>query len=992
MFACIGIAMLAFITGLGARPVHSPVQFQFPLQGSRWVLPGADIIIRPGSPLDPSISSSLLNVRGSISGGHAGRIIISADRTTLTFRPEKSFVPNERVTVSVGRGLRDDAGAAIAPFTFSFGTSLTRTPPTVDRAALDELNPGVAASPMAISAASGIGGGDTPPADASYFPSSFPKITITNAVDPSPGVIFLSNIVFNAAIPTTQYLMTLDNAGVPTFAARAGGQSYDFKRQTNGTMTFASGNVAKFYALDSSFAVVDSFACGGGYTLDIHDLQILPNGHALVLGIDPQVMDMSQIVQGGSSTAVVVGLVIQELDSLKNVVFQWRSFDHFQVTDATHEDLTAPTIDYVHVNAIQLDNDGNILLSSRHMDEVTKINRATGDIIWRLGGKNNQFTFTNDTLGFSHQHAVRRIANGHITLFDNGNFHIPQFSRAVEYSLDENAKTATQVWQYRHVPDIFGFAMGYVQRLDNGNTIVSWGAADTAVTEVRPDGTVVFEMTLPHGVYSYRAYRFDGPSSLATALVAPADSSSGLSADPILRWNAVPGAAAYRLQVAKDSSFTRLVLDDSSITTASMRVSGLLLGAFYHWRVMPLYPAEAGRWSDSWSFWTAPRTVALIFPEDGARHVPLATELQWVVIPGSLTYRVQVAADPAFTLPIVNQLVTEPRARPGIFDSTTTYYWRVRWEHDTAVGEWSAAWSFSTVHPYIRQRLQSPLNGAADLPLATTLKWLPFDDAIRYRLQVATDSAFTSPLLDDPAITALSRRVDGLDTNTDYYWRVQPTTDSLTDLWSPAWSFRTGRLPDSLPAPAIPVYPPDQALVTSDSLRFVWESSRPYVSDYRFELAGDSAFLSPLIDSVLADTTVMVSTSLLGNATYWWRVSAINALGEGGFSQERKLTADIPIAFVDDGAMAARGMWLRTDAADLRGASLTVRYSVPADGHARLVVADERGATVATLLDAAVARGEGSVRFDGRGIPSGRYFIRLSTVDGAIVRKIVVER
>ncbi|MEP7220877.1 MAG: aryl-sulfate sulfotransferase, partial [Bacteroidota bacterium] len=523
---------------------------------------------------------------------------ISADGTTLTFRPEKSFAPNERVTVSVGRGLRDNAGDPIAPFTFSFGTSLTKTPPAVDRAALDEMRSSAAGSPMATSAAAGIGGGDTPPAGASYFPSSFPRITVASAADPSPGVIFLSNIVFNAAIPTTQYLMTIDNAGVPTFAARAGGQSYDFKWQKNGTMTFASGNAFKFYALDSSFAVVDSFACGGGYTLDIHDLQLLPNGHALVLGLDPQVMDMSRIVQGGDSTAVVVGLVIQELDSLKNVVFQWRSFDHFQITDATHEDLTAPTIDYVHANAIQLDNDGTILLSSRHMDEVTKIDRTTGDIIWRLGGKNNQFAFINDSLGFSHQHAVRRIANGHITLFDNGNFHIPQFSRAVEYNLDENAKTATLVWQYRHVPDIYGFAMGYVQRQDNGNTLVSWGAADTAVTEVRSDGTVVFEMTLPPGVYSYRAYRFAGPSSLSTALVAPVDSSSGLSADPILRWNAVPGALAYRLQVARDSSFSNLVLDDSSVATASLRVSGLSLGVFYHWRVMPLYPSEAGRWSD----------------------------------------------------------------------------------------------------------------------------------------------------------------------------------------------------------------------------------------------------------------------------------------------------------------------------------------------------------------------------------------------------------
>ena len=129
-----------------------------------------------------------------------------------------------------------------------------------------------------------------------------------------------------------------------------------------------------------------------------------------------------------------------------------------------NENLTADEIDYVHGNAIELDSDGNWLVSSRHMDEITKIDRTTGDIVWRLGGKNNEFTLLGDTLWFSHQHAIRRIANGHVTLFDNGNGHTPPFSRAVEYELDEQARSARLVWQYRNTPDTYGSAMGYVQR------------------------------------------------------------------------------------------------------------------------------------------------------------------------------------------------------------------------------------------------------------------------------------------------------------------------------------------------------------------------------------------------------------------------------------------------------------------------------------------------------------------------------------------------
>lgn len=216
---------------------------------------------------------------------------------------------------------------------------------------------------------------------------------------------------------------------------------------------------------------------------------------------------MSVIVPGGNPAASVTGLILQELDPAKNVVFQWSSWDHFAITDATHQNLTGAVIDYVHANAFEWDTDGHILLSSRHMDEITKINRQTGEIIWRLGGRNNQFTFLNDTLRFSHQHDVRRLPNGNITLFDNGNFHVPQFSRVVEYRLDETLMTAELVWEYRHTPDIYAFATGNAQRLPNGNTLISWGTTNR-IMEVRPDGSKALDIILSSDFRTYRAHRF----------------------------------------------------------------------------------------------------------------------------------------------------------------------------------------------------------------------------------------------------------------------------------------------------------------------------------------------------------------------------------------------------------------------------------------------------------------------------------------------------
>ncbi len=257
-----------------------------------------------------------------------------------------------------------------------------------------------------------------------------------------------------------QYSLIVDNNGTPIFYKKMDAFNTDFKVQPNGHLTYYDDAARAYFELDTNYTVVNTYTAGNGYIIDSHEFKILPNGHVIFLCQDREPVDMSKIVSGGDPNAIVIGIAIQELDKNRNVVFQWRSFDHFQITDATQEDLTQNLIDYVHPNTIDIDADGNILLSSRHMDEITKIDHTTGAIIWRWGGKNNQFTFINDTLHFSHQHSIRKTPAGTYILFDNGNFRTPAFSRALEYVLDEKAKTATLVWEYRHTPDIFSIAMG----------------------------------------------------------------------------------------------------------------------------------------------------------------------------------------------------------------------------------------------------------------------------------------------------------------------------------------------------------------------------------------------------------------------------------------------------------------------------------------------------------------------------------------------------
>jgi hypothetical protein len=495
-------------------------QYVSPAPGARLVSPWNNIILRHGSIIDAStVDPEALSVVGALSGRHAGEWVLSDDSKTLVFKPATKFSSGESVQVNLGHGVKTLAGEGLQPLTFSF--SVTTMDPKLQRASsLDRLfrdeffwQGPRAETPPSLSAGTGAGEGDTSnPCEA--LPATYPPITLLQSRNPDPGNVFIAPFQGGSS-----NLVILDNLDEPLFYRQIQNPlAADFKLQPNGLLTYFNWAPAEFRALDSSYAIVDTYATGNGYSTDVHGLQVLPNGHALLMSYDPQPVDMSAVVPGGNPNATVTGLIIQELDAAKNVIFQWRSWDHFEITDAVNVDLTAPTIDYSHGNSVELDFDGNILISSRHMSEITKIDRQTGDIIWRLGlnAPKNEFTFVNDTRGFSYQHDARRLPNGNITVFDNGNFQNPGFSRAVEYELDEQNKVATLVWQYRNTPDVRGPFMGNVQRRSSGGTMIGWGGADPTrkVTDIHADGTKAYELGMTAGWWTYRAFRFPWQTTL----------------------------------------------------------------------------------------------------------------------------------------------------------------------------------------------------------------------------------------------------------------------------------------------------------------------------------------------------------------------------------------------------------------------------------------------------------------------------------------------
>ncbi|MCB0165380.1 MAG: aryl-sulfate sulfotransferase [Anaerolineae bacterium] len=544
---------------------------------------GTTIAIRPGEVIKAdSVSRDFFTVNGSSSGVHQGQTLLADDQKTVIFKPAKPFVNEETVTVSVRKGLITAAGETLAGITFDFATSPLKPPwperqqPNRDDTAAvpDGQNLGYVTLPVDIPAIT---------------------ITISTKGARAAGYLFLSNISGN----TTPYLLIIDDQGEPVYYKKVNQPTGDFKKQPNGQLTYWDQSALAFQVMNASYQIVDTYQAGNGYEADGHGLQLLPNGHALLMIYDLQTIDMSQIVPGGVPTATVAGLVVQELDTAKNVVFEWRSWDHFAITDTT-VNTTSARIDYAHGNAVEQAHDGHLLISSRNLNEITKIDRNTGEVLWRLGGKQNEFTFINDNTNFYKQHDIRSLPNGHITLFDNGNDREPPYSRVVEYQLDEINKTATLISEYRNKPDIFASALGSAQRLSNGNILIGWGNGPNSdekagwdnvrppnVTEVNPDGTKVFELTFAPPNVSYRAFRFpwQGQPVTRPTLVVQTD---GATATLSYSWNGATEIATYHIYGGAAPKPTTLINTQIKTGFENTTVITGLNQTPYYFRVMPI--------------------------------------------------------------------------------------------------------------------------------------------------------------------------------------------------------------------------------------------------------------------------------------------------------------------------------------------------------------------------------------------------------------------
>ena len=311
---------------------------------------------------------------------------------------------------------------------------------------------------------------------------------------------------------------------------------------------------------DESYRPIGRVRAGNGYKGDLHEMLLTSRGTALITIYNETTRDLTSI--GGAAEGKVVEGIVQEIDvRTGKVLFEWRSLEHVAL-DETHEPQVSQdgNVDYIHINSIDVDRDGHLLVSARHTSAVYKIHRRTGKVLWRLGGKRSDFAL-GPGVAFGFQHDARRHEDGTISLFDNV-LSLPTqregTSRAIRLRLDERRRTATLVRQYRAPGQRLGWAMGNAQQQPDGGLVIGFGM-DGSNAEVGPQGAINLDLAFVGASVSYRTYRsrwVGRPEELPRVGTAPlADGRTAVHAS----WNGATEVAAWRVLAGSRRTDVRTV-------------------------------------------------------------------------------------------------------------------------------------------------------------------------------------------------------------------------------------------------------------------------------------------------------------------------------------------------------------------------------------------------------------------------------------------------
>ena len=341
--------------------------------------------------------------------------------------------------------------------------------------------------------------------------------------------------------------------------------------------------------MDTSYRVVKRVRGGDGALLDLHEFTLTPQGTALVVVYKERPRDLRWI--GGPRRAQVVDSIVQEVDvATGRLLMRWSSLDDISLRESYERAprSVADTYDYVHVNSVALDTDGNVLVSARHTSAVYKLDRRSGRLLWRLGGKRSDFRLLGGAR-FGFQHDAQAAGAGLVRVFDNGNVRSAdrRATRVLTLRLDRSTRTATQVTALRHPTRLTAGTQGNAAPLaGSDNLLVGWGSRGR-VSELAPDGRLLFDLLLPPGHDTYRAYRAPWPATPpAPPRVVARSRNVAMSwngATDVQRWRVLGGASRDALTVLGEAPWrgletrTRLPSAPRYVAVEALDAAGLVL-------------------------------------------------------------------------------------------------------------------------------------------------------------------------------------------------------------------------------------------------------------------------------------------------------------------------------------------------------------------------------------------------------------------------------
>jgi hypothetical protein len=499
----------------------------------------------------PARELGAITVVGSHSGTHAGKLAPYSGGGGASFVPDAPFDGGERVSVSAAL----TRGHVITPLHFSF------------RVADEDIT--------AIEAPTSYPPPN--PAFPEYFvsrpdlrPPTF-SLTLT-----SPGVAS-GDVFVTPTGPGQEGPMINDAAGnliyfkaLPhgTTAANLRVQHYEGQP----VLTWWQGRIVLSHGAgedviyNDHYQQIASVHAGNGLYADLHEFVISPQNTAYLTAFNTIRCDLSS--SGGPRNSAVVDALFQEVDIPTGLVmYQWTSLDHvpmsasYKLASGTSTDVP---YDFFHLNSIDPEPGGNILISARNTWAIYDLRAATGQIAWTLGGKDATIA-AGPSLVTAWQHDAGALGGGRYSVFDNGaSPDIHKQSRGLVFTVDPATHKATLITQLFHAPSLRSVAEGNVEHLTNGDWFIGWGQ-EGFFSELDAAGKEIYTAHLPWDCYSYRAYRFpwSGQPRTRPALAAAAEAdgawnvyASWNGATTVAAWQLLAGTSATALHAAATAART----------------------------------------------------------------------------------------------------------------------------------------------------------------------------------------------------------------------------------------------------------------------------------------------------------------------------------------------------------------------------------------------------------------------------------------------------